>query len=394
MSSEASPDDVRRTYAVLGSTGKATTCYLLDHITAALGRSTAIFSTVELKVGSERAPIERDVQPDIVELLARAEVARLDDEILELRWHELSAGLLGDRTIDVAVFTHLDPGVEGERYAEHLEKIATTLSSARQALILTDDEAGRELARRVPGAITVGSLPRDQDADWQASINATRSDHIAFTVTHRSGRSVSTSLWIPTRFSVGYAALALAAVMETGVTGSTIARLLPHGLRPVVPGRIERVSDHPRVVVDIAHNPARLSRALLPLRRTTKGRLVVVVAARASDDVETRSAIGRAAAAADSIVVTDDDHGIDDDVSGVRRDVIAAAREAGASTISEVSPRRAAIRGTVALAGRDDTVLVAGRGHLTRLLVAGESEHLDDREEVRAGIAQRHADSA
>ncbi|WP_420110721.1 glutamate ligase domain-containing protein [Pseudactinotalea sp.] len=395
MSSEVSPDGVRRTYAVLGSTGKATTCYLLDHVNAALGRSTAIFSTVELKVGSERAPIERDVQPDLAELLARADAAQLDDEILELRWHELSTGVLGnDRRIDLALFTHLDPEVEGDRYAEHLEKIARVLSSARHALILIDDEAGRELAQRVPGAITVGSLPRDQDADWQASINASRPDHIAFTVTHRSGRSVSTSLWIPTRFSVGYAALALAAIMETGVSGNTIARLLPHGLRPVVPGRIEGVAERPRVVVDIAHNPARLGRALASLRRTTKGRLVVVVAARATDDAATRRAIGRHAAAADSIVVTDDDHGIDDDVAGVRKDVIVAAREAGAHTISEVSPRRAAIRGTVALAGRDDTVLVAGRGHLTRLLVAGESEHLDDREEVRAGIAQRHADSA
>lgn len=394
MSSEASPDNVRRTLAVLGSTGKATTCYLLDHIASALGRSTAIFSTVEIKVGSERAPIERDVQPDIVGLMARADAARIDDEILEVRWHELSHRLLGDRVVDIAVFTHLDEGVEGDRYSEHLDLIAQVLTSAKQALILIDDEAGRELACRVPGAITVGSLAHDQDADWQVSINATRPDHIAFTVTHRSGRSVSTSLWIPTRFSVGYAALGLAAVMETGVSGTTIARLLPHGLRPVVPGRIERVADRPRVVVDIAHNPARLSRALLPLRRTTKGRLVVVVAARATDDDETRAAIGQAAAAADSIVVTDDDYGFDDDAAAVRADVIAGARAAGATTISEVSPRRAAVRGAVALAGRDDTVLVAGRGHLTRLLVAGEHEHLDDREEVRAGIAQRHADSA
>lgn len=392
MSSQASPDDVRRTFAVVGSTGKATTCYLLDHLMAALGHSTAIFSTVELKVGSERAPIERDVQPDLAELLARSDADGIDDTILELRWPELSTRAIGDRAIDIAVFTHLDPEVEGERYERHLEAIIEVLRSARCALVLVDDEAGRALASAVPGAITVGSLPHDQDADWQVTINATRPDHIAFSVTHRSGRSVSTSLWIPTRFSVGYAALALAAAMETGVGGTTIAKLLPHGLRPVVPGRIEAVADHPRVVVDIAHNPARLHRALVQLRRTTKGMLTAVVAARGADDLATRRAIGRAASAADAIVVTDDDYGIDDDASAVRADVIAGAREAGATSISEVSPRQPAIRGAVALAGRDDTVLVAGRGHLTRLLVAGEREYLDDREEVRAGIARRHAD--
>ncbi|WP_460978804.1 glutamate ligase domain-containing protein, partial [Pseudactinotalea suaedae] len=345
MSTPASPDDVRRTFAVLGSTGKATTCYLLDHVAAALGRSTAIFSTVELKVGSERAPVERDTQPDIAALLRRADEARIDDTIVELRWHELSTGAAQGRHIDVAAFTHLDPAVEGDRYEEHLAQIEAVLTAAGRALVLVDDQAGVELARRVPGAITVGSLPHDQDADWQISINAARADHIEFTLTHRTGRSVSTALWIPTRFSVGYAALALASVMETGVLGSTIAHVLPHGLRPVVPGRIERVADRPRVIVDIAHNPARLSRALLPLRKTTKGKLIVVLSARASDDPETRRAIGRAAAAAaHSIVVTDDDYGIDDDPAAVRADVLAAAREAGATSLTEVSPRRAAIR--------------------------------------------------
>lgn len=391
MTTEASQLDVRRTYAVAGSTGKATTCYLLDHVLAALGRSTAIFSTVEIKVGSERSPIERDVQPDLASLVTRADEARIEDSILELRWQELSTRALGARRVDVAVFTHLQPGIEADRYAEHLDRIAELLSAAECALVLIDDDAGRQLASRVPGAITVGTQQRGQDADWQVSLNASRADHIDFTVTHRSGRSVSTSLWIPTRFSVGYAALALAAVMETGVAGTTIARVLPQGLRPVVPGRIERVADRPRCIVDIAHNPARLERALLPLRRSTRGNLTVVVAARASDDAVTRRAIGRAAASADSIVVTDDDYGADDDPALVRADVLEGAREAGARTLAEISPRRAAIRGAVALADRDDTVLVAGRGHLTRILIAGEREHLDDREEVRAGIAQRHA---
>jgi UDP-N-acetylmuramoyl-L-alanyl-D-glutamate--2,6-diaminopimelate ligase len=390
MTTEAS-EHQRRTYAVLGSTGKATTCYLLEHVLAALGRSTSIYSTVEIKVGSERAPLEREVQPDLADLLARSEAERIEDTILELRWPELSQGTLGEHPVDLAVFTHLDPAVEGGRYQEHLELIATVLSAAERAVVLVDDEAGIELARRVPGAITVGSLPHEQDADWQVTLNATRADHIDFTVTHRSGRSVSTSLWIPTRFSVGYAALALTAVMETGISGGTIARVLPQGLRPVVPGRVERVADRPRCIVDIAHNPARLSRALVPLRRSSKGRVVVVVAARASDDTATRRAIGRAAAAADVVVVTDDDYGVDDDPAAVRADVIAGAREAGAREVAEVSPRRTAIRGAVAMAKRDDTVLVAGRGHLSRILVAGERDHLDDREEVRAGIAQRHA---
>lgn len=394
MTTDAGEQDSRRSYAVVGSTGKATTCYLLDHVLSALGRSTALFSTVELKVGAERSPVERDTEPDIADLVRRADAARVDDTILELRWRELDEGAPGDRSIDLALFTSLEPEVEGDAIEARLAQSVALLSRARGAVVLVDDDAGQEIARRVPGAITVGSRPKGPDADWQVTLNASRPDHIDFTITHRSGRSVSTSLWIPTRFSVGYAALALVATMETGVSGATIARMLPRGMRPVVPGRVERVLDRPRCIVDIAHSPARLARALVPLRRTTRRDLVVVVGARASDPPEVRRAIGRAAANADTVVVTDDDWGPGDNPAAVRADVLAGAREAGARSVAEVSPRRAAIRGVVALADRDDTVLVAGRGHLTKLQVGDVAEHLDDREEVRAGIVQRESGHA
>lgn len=395
MSMQASGDDVRRTYAVVGSTGKATTCYVLDHVLAALGRSTAMSSTVETKVGGERSPVERGTTPDVAAVAQRASAVRIDDTILELRWPDLAAGSVTRAVdgVDVALFTHLDPEVEVESADERLELAAAALAAAKRAVVLIDDDAGTRLAARTPGAVTVGTRPHGQDADWQVSVNASRPDHIDFTVTHRTGRSVSTSLWIPTRFSVGYAALALVAVMETGTPGSTIARVLPKGLRPVVPGRVERISDQPRCIVDIAHNPARLARVLQPLRRTTRGKLVVVVSARPGDSVQVRRAIGKAAAFADTVVVTDDDFGAQDDPAAIRADVLAGAREAGA-TVAEVSPRRAAIRGVVALAARDDTVLVAGRGHLTTLTVDGAREHLDDREEVRAGLARRESRDA
>lgn len=394
MTTEAGAVDVRRTYAVVGSTGKATTCYLLDHVLAALGRSTAVFSTVEIIVGAEHAPVERDTEPDMAALLSRADAARIDDTILEMRWPDLLAGAAADRTIDLAVFTQLDREVEEGEMAARFELAASVLRRAGRAIVLVDDDAGLRLASEVPGAITVGTRSKGPDADWQVSVNASRVDHIDFTITHRTGRSVSTSLWIPTRFSVAFAALALVAVMETGVSGQMIARVLPKGMRPVVPGRVERVADHPRCVVDMSHNPFRLSRALVPLRRTTRGRLIVVVAARATDPPEQRRALGAAAAYADAVVVTDDDYGPEDDPAAIRADVIAGARAAGARSVSEVSPRSIAIRGAVALAGRDDTVLVAGRGHLTWLRSGDIREHLDDREEVRAGIAQRESGHA
>src|SRR5690606_4548443 len=83
---------------------------------------------------------------------------------------------------------------------------------------------------------------------------------------------------------------ALVAVMELGVSGATIPRVLPRGLRPAVPGRVERVADRPRCIVDIAYVPQRLERVVTQLRRSTKGRLYVVVGARGDHTPEERRA--------------------------------------------------------------------------------------------------------
>ncbi|MFV0254402.1 MAG: glutamate ligase domain-containing protein [Beutenbergiaceae bacterium] len=386
-SSAATP--ATRTFAVCGSTGKATTCYIVEHMVAAIGRSTAIHSTVESKVGAQRTPIERDRQPDLVALRRQAQAEQIDDVILELQWPDFSEDSAAGLGLDFAAFTHIDPAYEGDALEVHRRQAIAALSAAGRAVVLVDSPQALELAEQVPGAITVGTRSKGPDADWLASVNHSAGDHMDFTITHRSGRSVSMSLWLPARFSVGLAALALVMVMEAGASIATLARALPQGLRPVVPGRMERVANHPRCIVDISHTPARLARALEPLRRTTKKDLVVVVAARVDDSPQTRRQLGEVAAIADSVVVTDDDYGADIDAGAIRADVLAGAAAAGAAKLAEVSPRRVAIRGAVALAGRDDTVLISGRGHLTRLEVAGTIEHVDDRAEARAGLTQR-----
>ncbi|MFV0427492.1 MAG: glutamate ligase domain-containing protein [Beutenbergiaceae bacterium] len=379
--------DSHPTFAVCGSAGKATTCYLIEHIVAALGRSTAIYSTVETKVGTHSTPVERGQQPDVAQLREQARTQHIDDTILELPWTQLGGG--HDADIDVMAFTGLDAEYEADLLDQHRQQALQALTAAKHAVILVDSPEAVALAEQVPAAVTVGTGRHGADADWQASIHHTSLDHMDFTITHRGGQGVSMSLWLPARFSIGLAALALIAVLQTGVTSARLAQALPRGLRPVVPGRMERVAAHPRCIVDISHTPARLRRALTGLRSSTKRQLLVVVAARASDSVQTRQELGAAAAIADTVVITDDDYGADVDSAALRGDIRAGAAAAGAANIAEVSPRQAAIRSTVALADRHDTVLIAGRGHLTQLEIAGTDDYVDDRAEVRAGLAQR-----
>jgi UDP-N-acetylmuramoyl-L-alanyl-D-glutamate--2,6-diaminopimelate ligase len=162
-----------------------------------------------------------------------------------------------------------------------------------------------------------------------------------------------------------------------------------------VPGRMQLVSEEPAAVVDFAHNTDALARALEAVRSPLPGsKLIVVFGATGQRDQGKRPAMGAIAAQlADTVIVTDDDPH-DEDAAAIRADVLAGAhsaqeRDSLECSILEVFPRDAAIRRAVELAGPQDTILVAGRGHEVWQEVKGVNLALDDRVELRKALTAK-----
>ena len=131
---------------------------------------------------------------------------------------------------------------------------------------------------------------------------------------------------------------------------------------------MQLVSTAPAAVVDFAHNPDALARALEAVRSPEPGsKVIIVFGATGQRDQGKRPAMGAIAARlADTVIVSDDDPH-DEDAAAIRADVLAGALAAKDSegldcTVLEVFPRDAAILKAVELAGAGDTILVAGRG--------------------------------
>jgi UDP-N-acetylmuramoyl-L-alanyl-D-glutamate--2,6-diaminopimelate ligase len=162
-----------------------------------------------------------------------------------------------------------------------------------------------------------------------------------------------------------------------------------------VPGRMQLVSTAPAAVVDFAHNPDALERALEAVRSPEPGsKVIIVFGATGQRDQSKRPAMGAIAARlADTVIVSDDDPH-DEDAAAIRADVLAGALAAKddeglACTVLEVFPRDAAIQKAVELAGAGDTILVAGRGHEVWQEVKGVNLALDDRVELRNALTAR-----
>jgi UDP-N-acetylmuramoyl-L-alanyl-D-glutamate--2,6-diaminopimelate ligase len=202
---------------------------------------------------------------------------------------------------------------------------------------------------------------------------------------------------LPGEFNVANAALAALLVHAAGEPLSRIqaAADVSDPFSVEVPGRMQLVGERPGAVVDFAHNPDALERALAAVRPPgTDGRVILVFGATGQRDQSKRPLMGAVAArGADVVIVTDDDPH-DEDPAAIRAEVMAGAVQVRETShperhLEEVGPRADAIRRAVELARPEDVVLVAGRGHEVFQEVRGVNHALDDRVELRAALAAR-----
>ena len=158
------------------------------------------------------------------------------------------------------------------------------------------------------------------------------------------------------------AANALVAAGLVLATGGDRARVLDAlaRLQPVR-GRLERAALNRHgapVYVDYAHTPDALDAAIAALRPHTQGRLIVVFGAGGDRDRGKRPQMGRVAAMKADLAIVTDDNPRGEDPATIRREVLA-----GCTNGREIADRREAIAAAIAEAGRDDIVLIAGKGH-------------------------------
>jgi len=182
---------------------------------------------------------------------------------------------------------------------------------------------------------------------------------------------------------------AAAALWGMGWTAERIAEGLS-GV-PQVPGRLERVpgTSGPAILIDYAHTPDALERALQALRPLVQGRLIVVFGAGGDRDRGKRPAMGAVAAEnADFSIVTTDNPRHEDPLA-IAEDIESGM---GGAPRLRIIDRREAIARAIDLAMPRDLVLLSGKGHETYQIWGDEHRHFDEREVVAEILARKGLD--
>ena len=163
------------------------------------------------------------------------------------------------------------------------------------------------------------------------------------------------------------AGLVLASGGDAAQVFDALGRLQP------VRGRLERAAisrSGTPVYVDYAHTPDALEAAIAALRPHCAGRLIVVFGAGGDRDQGKRPEMGRVAATLADLGIVTDDNPRSEDSAAIRAMILAG----GGGALREVGDRRAAIAAAIAEAGRDDIVLIAGKGHEQGQIVGAGAE--------------------
>jgi len=381
---------------VTGTNGKTTTTFLVDDALRALGRSSGLVGTVEVRVGDERIASARTTPeaPDLHALLAVMCERGAATCSVEVSSHALRLHRVDGVVFDIAVFTnlsqdHLDFHDGMEDYFAAKSELFTPVR-ARRGVVCVDDPWGARLAAATPlPVVTLATTDPTADADWVVHERIVGAGGTDFTLVHRSGRRVAAASPIPGAFNVANSALAVLVLAELGVEVDQAAAAVR--VAGPVPGRMERVlgagtAGEPFAVVDYAHTPDAVRAALEALGPGAGRPLVVVLGAGGDRDRDKRPAMGEAAARRADVVLVTDDNPRSEDPAAIRAAVAEGARRGAAASgalVLEVPGRRAAIAQAVVRAWGAGTVLVAGKGHEQGQDVAGTVHPFDDRRVLR-----------
>jgi UDP-N-acetylmuramoyl-L-alanyl-D-glutamate--2,6-diaminopimelate ligase len=389
---------------ITGTNGKTTCAYLLAQALERCGRPAAYLGTIGTgRPGNLTASgLTTGDAVTVQRTLASLRADGATSIAMEVSSHALDQGRVGAVRFRTAAFTnltrdHLDYHGTMENYGATKARLFMREDLASR-IINVDDAFGRQLAIDPRGRGRVIVTSRGHQSHTRAASGFVRAMHVTLSV--RGIELEFDSSWgtgaivcpLVGDFNVDNLLTVIALMLDWDVPLEQVIDALTH-VR-AAPGRMETFggTHAPLAIVDYAHTPDALRKALSAARAHCAGRLSVVFGCGGDRDAGKRPIMGAIAAElADDIVITDDNP---------RTEPPAAIAADIAKGITTGKPfrieldRARAIRDSLTGARPDDVVVIAGKGHEDYQIYGSERRHFSDQEVVASALTGRTGGAA
>lgn len=387
---------------VTGTDGKTTTCNLIHSILLAAGLKTGLISTVNAVIGDEVLDTGLHTTtpdaPDVQKYLAQMVAAGMTHCVLETTSHGLAQHRVTGCEFDIAVVTnitheHLDFHGSLDAYRAAKAKLFEGLATAYKKpgvdklVVLNADDSSFEYLRPRIGVPFV-SYGLTNRADIQAQSVEYSVAETSFNI---SNHNFKTSL--VGEYNVSNCLAAITATTKgLGIEWETAAQGVAT-LKGVV-GRMERfdLGQNFIAIVDFAHTPNALKRALETARQMTKGSVIVVFGSAGLRDKAKRRWMGEIAGElADCVIVTAEDprtESLDDIMAESVSGAVSKGKVEG-QNLWHIADRGDAIQYAVNLAQTGDVVIACGKAHEQSMCFGTVEYPWDDRVAMQASLSAR-----
>jgi UDP-N-acetylmuramoyl-L-alanyl-D-glutamate--2,6-diaminopimelate ligase len=348
-----------------------------------------VIGTIGYRLGREcrPAPHTTPQAPDLQALLRWMADGGAGAVAMEVSSHALEQHRVDGTRFAFALFTnlsqdHLDYHGDFETYYQAKRRLFTDFAPGA-AVINLDDPWGRRLAGECPvETITFGTHP---DSIIRIAESTLGRDGVRVALELPGGRLELTSPMVGAhnvQNIVAAAALGwiMGLPMQSVVDGIAGMRL--------VPGRMEKVSreGEPLVLVDYAHTPDALEKLIAGARPLVAGKLVLVFGCGGDRDRTKRPLMGGIAARGADLTIITSDNPRSEDPGTIIEAVVEGYRSVRPDGVETLTERSQAIARAVELAGPDDVVLIAGKGHEPYQILGLKVIDFDDRLEARKAL--------
>jgi UDP-N-acetylmuramoyl-L-alanyl-D-glutamate--2,6-diaminopimelate ligase len=384
---------------ITGTNGKTTCAYLLAQALEAAGRPAAYMGTI----GTGRphrlaaSALTTGDAVTVQRTLAALRSGGAASVAMEVSSHALDQARVGAVRFRTAAFTnltrdHLDYHGTMDSYGAAKARLFA-LPELKSRVINVDDAFGRQLVIDPRGRGRVVVTSRGHQSHARSAAGFVRAMHVKLST--RGIELEFDSSWgtgavvcpLVGDFNVDNLLTVIAILLDWDVSLGQVIEVLAR-VR-AAPGRMETFGGvrAPLAIVDYAHTPDALRKALGAVRAHCDGRLAVVFGCGGDRDAGKRPLMGAIAAElADDIVITDDNPR-NESPPAIAAD-IAAGIPAGKPFRIELDRARA-IREALSDAAPADLVLIAGKGHEDYQIYGSERRAFSDQKVVAAALAAR-----
>ena len=364
---------------VTGTNGKTTTCFLTYQALKKLGVNAAYMGTIGFYYGDTKYELN-NTTPEILDLYSyfiEALEQGVTDVVMEVSSHSLCEKRVEGLEFSEVAFTnltedHLDYHKTMENYLNAKLLILKQIKKDGVVIVNNDDDYGKYF--EVGNYKTLGySGDNYKILDYSQTDKGTL---ISFMV---DGKKYEIETNLRSKFNVYNYLTCLALLNNLGFSIEEIAEVTK-GIYPPK-GRCEQIAvNGGEAVIDYAHTPDAVDKIISAFLENKKGKVITIVGCGGDRDPLKRPIMGNIASEKSDYVIFTSDNPRTEDPKAILDDIVKGVRK---DNYEVEIDRPTAIRKGLDMIGKNDVLLILGKGHEDYQIIGHTKHHLDDAEEVK-----------